>query len=740
MDAFSNIKIGTRINVGFGAVIALLVAVAALSAQGLTYIRGHLESYSDLAGDNLLLADLSAEMSNLRRLTIHYIATGADDELRAVRGVAKVIDGILERAKANIQEPGRAALVDEIIEHKNSYLADFGQMVTLSERRDGLVEKLGRLGRDARLGVTEISEQSIAAGDFKAAALAGVVQEELITARLYVNKFLDVNSAEHAKRATDEFAAMDHAVKKLGAVLRNSRHIDQLAKIVAQVDEYETVFGQLVETINARNAVVMHAMVVNGNAIQEKGTAIKSSAEADETALKVKSTAAVAIGTWALTIVAAAAVLLGGVLAWMIGRGIAGPVAGMTRTMSMLAAGDKTVDIPGLGRRDEIGAMAAAVNVFKRNAEELEQLQSQQFEERSRAMETLGKMAHRMQSATNEEEFGDAVRRYPPLVLGDAPGALHKVNASRDYLEILAAWSTTSGVNTTFPLGDCWALRDGRPYVVSTDGRDEPCKHVDAERVTCYRCIPLHAQGDVIGMLYVEGDQCQDPHARSYIEIMAGNIALALSNLRLRESLRNQSIRDPLTSLFNRRYLAESMSVDFARAERGQTAIGVVMFDIDNFKRFNDDCGHDGGDSVVLAIANLLRSTVRKGDVACRYGGDEFVLVLPGADATVVTRRAEELRVLVESLVVRHRGNPLGKITITAGVAVYPSHGGTPDEVLSAADTALMAGKAAGRNRVEIARSSPAAPVRAPRTRATPLSLMSNAVAGAPAAEAVAGI
>jgi diguanylate cyclase (GGDEF)-like protein len=176
-----------------------------------------------------------------------------------------------------------------------------------------------------------------------------------------------------------------------------------------------------------------------------------------------------------------------------------------------------------------------------------------------------------------------------------------------------------------------------------------------------------------------------------------------LANLRLRKTLRNQSIRDPLTNLFNRRYLEESMDLEFARAERSQTAIGIVMIDIDHFKCYNDTYGHDGGDALLLAFTKLLTLTIRKGDLACRYGGEEFVLMLPGADACAVKRRAEVLSQAVALLAVAHGGRSLGPVTMSAGVAVYPEHGENPHSVLAAADEALLRAKANGRNRVETA-------------------------------------
>ena len=158
------------------------------------------------------------------------------------------------------------------------------------------------------------------------------------------------------------------------------------------------------------------------------------------------------------------------------------------------------------------------------------------------------------------------------------------------------------------------------------------------------------AQGETLGLLYVEEPPANDPErlaaARAAIadhwriEIMVENIALALGNHRLREALRIQSIRDPLTGLFNRRYLEETLEIEFARASRAKTALSIMMIDVDHFKRFNDNFGHDAGDVVLKTVAQALNSGMRRGDITCRYGGEEFTIFAPGAALEDGERRA----------------------------------------------------------------------------------------------------
>jgi diguanylate cyclase (GGDEF)-like protein len=188
-------------------------------------------------------------------------------------------------------------------------------------------------------------------------------------------------------------------------------------------------------------------------------------------------------------------------------------------------------------------------------------------------------------------------------------------------------------------------------------------------------------------------------------EAVADHIALNLGNLRLREILRLQSIHDPLTGLFNRRYLEESMTRELSRASRDRYAVGVIVLDIDHFKHFNDAYGHDAGDAVLTDIGALLRNGIRGGDIPCRYGGEEFIAILPGAPIEATWWRAEQLRQSIERHRVTHRDRLLDPVTVSLGVAIYPDHGETFEELFRAADTALYEAKSDGRNRVKAAPS-----------------------------------
>lgn len=185
---------------------------------------------------------------------------------------------------------------------------------------------------------------------------------------------------------------------------------------------------------------------------------------------------------------------------------------------------------------------------------------------------------------------------------------------------------------------------------------------------------------------------------RQLAHAVAEHLALALANFRLRASLRAHSIRDPLTGLYNRRYLEDSLERELRRAARGGRPLSVVSIDVDHFKSFNDIFGHAAGDAVLAAIGRVLLEQVRGEDLACRMGGEELVVVLTDCDHEAARARAEELRKLVRSLTVDSQRKALGRITISLGVASFPAHGTSAEELLVAADTAFYSAKAAGRD------------------------------------------
>jgi len=216
--------------------------------------------------------------------------------------------------------------------------------------------------------------------------------------------------------------------------------------------------------------------------------------------------------------------------------------------------------------------------------------------------------------------------------------------------------------------------------------------------------VPMMAMGETLGMLHVidtgeQVDAFNDDMRLRLLETTASQIASAIANLNLRAALHAQSIRDPLTGLYNRRYLEETMQREEMRAQRNNLPLSIIMADIDHFKNFNDTHGHHAGDLLLQAFGKELQAMVRGDDIACRYGGEEFLLILPGASLEKALERAEEVREAVRRIKVVFQGLPLPQVTCSFGVACYPQHGAHWPQVLQQADLAMYAAKHQGRNR-----------------------------------------
>ena len=334
---------------------------------------------------------------------------------------------------------------------------------------------------------------------------------------------------------------------------------------------------------------------------------------------------------------------------------------------------------------------------------------SQTLEAQTKMISLLAGMAHRMQSCATEDELLNVIGRFAPQIFPGVPGGLYLLSNSRNLLRLVITWNSPAGLEVDCAPSECWALRRGQTHIVTSEGSEVICEHVG---VKDYSCRPLVAQGETIGLLYLEaapavsGPGINRVSAVYDVDIFAESISLAMGNQRLRETFRSQSIRDPLTGLFNRRYLEEALELDLARARRSGRPVSIIMGDADHFKQFNDDFGHDAGDVVLRRIAEVIRANIRKGDLACRYGGEEFVILLHGADAAEAATRAEVIRAEIKAMDVTFRGHALGLATISLGVATFPTHADDGAALITAADKAMYVAKHMGRDRVNVASSS----------------------------------
>jgi diguanylate cyclase (GGDEF)-like protein len=335
----------------------------------------------------------------------------------------------------------------------------------------------------------------------------------------------------------------------------------------------------------------------------------------------------------------------------------------------------------------------------------------------------ISELGSLLQACTSREEV---FRLIPERLRGLFPGSsgsISLLSASRKRLESGTKWGVCP-VDQIFSPEQCWALRRGRTHA-HRGGRYEPrCSHLFGEGPSV--CIPLIANGDSFGTLSIQNDDFPsrdssgDPEADSDSDAfdrrcqlataVAERIALSVADLGLRESLRLQAIHDPLTGLYNRRYMQEFLDRELHSARRKRRPLAVIMIDLDYFKRYNDNFGHSAGDRALVAVCEILLRLVRVEDIACRYGGEEFVLIFPECSLRQATIRAEEIRKRLHEHRAPSGQKPADALTVSIGVAAFDETTDRVDLLLKFADDALYEAKRAGRDRVVAARPSAALP------------------------------
>ena len=254
-----------------------------------------------------------------------------------------------------------------------------------------------------------------------------------------------------------------------------------------------------------------------------------------------------------------------------------------------------------------------------------------------------------------------------------------------------------------FEPSDCWSLLKGHTHYSYEDGLEVRCNHSMHEENICQVCIPLVAQGETLGVLHLNyKDQSALEESASKAESMAEQIGLALANMRLREDLRQQAIRDPLTGLYNRRHMMEFLEQKIYRSENQHDELSIMMIDLDHFKRFNDTFGHDAGDYVLKQVAMELKQATRETDLVCRYGGEELCIVCPDTDLSEAAEIGQRLVVRIAGQGMQFNGQSLGNVTISMGVASRNNPEVGLDMLIKEADNALYIAKEQGRNRVVI--------------------------------------
>jgi diguanylate cyclase (GGDEF)-like protein len=370
-------------------------------------------------------------------------------------------------------------------------------------------------------------------------------------------------------------------------------------------------------------------------------------------------------------------------------------------------------------------ATVVDITARKNLQEQLEQAHAElrrhadDLERHGREMALLAQLGELLESCQSLDEAYSVIARVAePLFEGDA-GAVYALASSGSVVEAVAAWGSPPPLRSVFSATDCWALRRGRLHVVHDRDPELRCPHVEEPIAAGLLCEPLVAQTETLGLLHVQVRRRAAGKARAapladrerLVETLGKQLALALGNIRLRATLREQSARDPLTGLFNRRYMEESLDRELRRAAREGYELGILMADLDKFKELNDAFGHAAGDDALRRFGRFLGAAVRGEDVACRFGGEEFVVILAKASLDDTRSLAEALRAGIKLPELDEANHLYPSVTMSIGVAAYPEHGTSVEQLILAADSAMYLAKAQGRDRVVVAGGSEGRPI-----------------------------
>ncbi len=335
------------------------------------------------------------------------------------------------------------------------------------------------------------------------------------------------------------------------------------------------------------------------------------------------------------------------------------------------------------------------------------------LQDKHKQIALVSQLADSLHSSNSRDESYEVIKAFASDILSGTSGCLYVYNNSRDQLALAAQWGLdciNPGILDHFTPDECWALRRGKVSVTSASTGHIQCRHVQSTQPFSYLCVPITGRGLTSGLLYLQSPDPSGEHAfdrvMMQVRSFADQLSLALVNIELRERLQNMAIKDPLTELYNRRFLDEALSRELLIAERKSAKVCIAMVDIDHFKKFNDSYGHPAGDVVLKQVARHIANAVRRSDIVCRYGGEEMLVVMPDCNLDEGVKKAGAVREGIRSLILRSDGVELPSVTVSIGVAIYPDHALDRVELVSCADQALYRAKKSGRDRVVVAETA----------------------------------
>ncbi|SNY90112.1 methyl-accepting chemotaxis protein [Cohaesibacter sp. ES.047] len=379
ISLFSRFKVGHRIYAGFLVLLVLLVMLSGMSILSFRDQDTQFTTYSEMASDATLVENMNKEAIRTQLAQRNYFASTGEAEKTAFVEQYERVVALMDKAKSAIVNPKRVEHLNEIDDALVTYKAGFDEVSQLGDRRNHLVYKeLGPTGLKIRENLTNIRRGAFGAGDYESASYAGTSQEHLLLARLYVMKFLDDNTKDTLDRAIEELRTFDKALADLGRSLSNPQRLRTQKETKVLADAYEAFTTELAEVILKRNAIRDGTLKTSTEAVFSSARAVALSAAAEEKDLRQQFFAKLESVEKQLMIIAVVAFLIGVAAAYVIARGITSPVKTLTAAMNRLANDDVASEIPGQNRKDEIGEMAEAVEVFKQNMIRTKQLEAEQ--------------------------------------------------------------------------------------------------------------------------------------------------------------------------------------------------------------------------------------------------------------------------------------------------------------------------------------------------------------------------
>ena len=330
--------------------------------------------------------------------------------------------------------------------------------------------------------------------------------------------------------------------------------------------------------------------------------------------------------------------------------------------------------------------------------------QEKRVSDRTQQIELLHRLTTMLAACNSIKEAQTVIADVVPRILGPLNGAVSLIRSDRKHLEVELDWGGMWPGAHSYSADECWALRKGKYHLANDELTKLPCTHMSEVGDDQTLCIPLIAQGSTIGMMhfYLAEKTFSNDRLQLCFTI-AEQVGLALANLILQEKLLEQAIRDPLTNLYNRRYLEEHLEQEIMRANRQAQPFSILAIDLDYFKRFNDDFGHDAGDYVLKWLGAELIKMTRGEDIACRVGGEELAILLPLTNTEAAKIVADKICHIARNASLSFNGTRLGDLSLSIGLATFPLHADDATSLLKQADIALYKAKTDGRDRVCIA-------------------------------------